>query len=336
MVKAEAEAEALRHNNEDLCKQVEGLQMSRLNEVEEVAYLRWINSCLRQELDNSDHQTKNIPEKISFREFQNLERTPKGEGNSILVQRSLPFGSTKSSSVQVNEAKKITVWPKIDEHCQVIDSEDENVLDRDWLEANEGRGGGCSPGLRRHSISGPKGCIQVFEVNKRRQSDGFIFPKELEIEKCGTIKSKLQLLAQKYDFDSIPSPRFFVNRTETNKLSSSDVQKRALRIPNPPPRPCKFSPIAKRNGSAAPLPPPPPPPPPPLPKLSSRNTNLMQKAPQVVELYHSLMKRDSKKESSNGGVSDATNVADVRSSMIGEIENRSSYLLAVSWLRSHF
>jgi hypothetical protein len=42
------------------------------------------------------------------------------------------------------------------------------------------------------------------------------------------------------------------------------------------------------------------------------------------------MKRDSRKESSNGGICEASDVANVRSNMIGEIENRSSHLLAVS------
>ncbi|PQQ00154.1 protein CHUP1 chloroplastic-like [Prunus yedoensis var. nudiflora] len=41
------------------------------------------------------------------------------------------------------------------------------------------------------------------------------------------------------------------------------------------------------------------------------------------------MKRDSRKDSSNGGVCDGPDVANVRSSMIGEIENRSSHLLAI-------
>lgn len=56
---------------------------------------------------------------------------------------------------------------------------------------------------------------------------------------------------------------------------------------------------------------------------------MVKRAPQVVELYHSLMKRDSRRDSSSGGLSDAPDVADVRSSMIGEIENRSSHLLAI-------
>jgi hypothetical protein len=46
---------ALRHVNEDLIKQVEGLQSSRFSEVEELVYLRWVNACLHHELHN--HQT---------------------------------------------------------------------------------------------------------------------------------------------------------------------------------------------------------------------------------------------------------------------------------------
>lgn len=49
------EVAELRHTNEDLQKQVEGLQMNRFNEVEELVYLRWLNACLRYELRN--HQT---------------------------------------------------------------------------------------------------------------------------------------------------------------------------------------------------------------------------------------------------------------------------------------
>jgi hypothetical protein len=68
---------------------------------------------------------------------------------------------------------------------------------------------------------------------------------------------------------------------------------------------------------------------------SKSNTAMVKRAPQVVELYHSLMKRDCRRDSSSGGLSDAPDVADVRSSMIGEIENRSSHLLAVSNFTPH-
>ncbi|KAJ0094300.1 hypothetical protein Patl1_16516 [Pistacia atlantica] len=46
------EVNNLKHANEDLLKQVEGLQMNRFSEVEELVYLRWVNACLRYELRN--------------------------------------------------------------------------------------------------------------------------------------------------------------------------------------------------------------------------------------------------------------------------------------------
>ncbi|OMP06838.1 protein CHUP1, chloroplastic-like protein [Corchorus olitorius] len=50
--RAREEVNNLRHANEDLLKQVEGLQMNRFSEVEELVYLRWVNACLRYELRN--------------------------------------------------------------------------------------------------------------------------------------------------------------------------------------------------------------------------------------------------------------------------------------------
>ncbi|KAJ0865994.1 putative protein CHUP1 [Helianthus annuus] len=46
------EVNKLKHTNEDLLKQVEGLQINRFSEVEELVYLRWVNACLRFELRN--------------------------------------------------------------------------------------------------------------------------------------------------------------------------------------------------------------------------------------------------------------------------------------------
>ncbi|KAG1330241.1 Protein CHUP1, chloroplastic [Cocos nucifera] len=53
----------------------------------------------------------------------------------------------------------------------------------------------------------------------------------------------------------------------------------------------------------------------------------VRRVPEVVEFYHSLMRRDSKRESGSG-VPDAPAAANARN-MIGEIENRSAYLLAI-------
>lgn len=58
----------------------------------------------------------------------------------------------------------------------------------------------------------------------------------------------------------------------------------------------------------------------------------MRRVPEVVEFYHSLMRRESKRdgsgtasEAANGGGGGAAATRD----MIGEIENRSAHLLAV-------
>ena len=60
----------------------------------------------------------------------------------------------------------------------------------------------------------------------------------------------------------------------------------------------------------------------------------VRRVPEVVEFYHSLMRRETKRESC-GGVQDGApaSAANPRD-MIGEIENRSAHLLAVSLLLS--
>ncbi|GLU17486.1 hypothetical protein SLE2022_338520 [Rubroshorea leprosula] len=309
IAKIKAEASMLRHTNEDLCKQVEGLQMSRLNEVEELAYLRWVNSCLRDELQNSC---------LSMNSDKASSPSPrKNKGESVgspncRSNRCLDYSSDKRLSL----IKKIKKWPIPIQEFSNTECTDDHVH-RNWVHLEEGR----SPG-RRHSISGSNCFAEELIPNKRRQSDGFIHAKEME-------KEAEPLGSQK--FDMVPRTLLFGNSLETNKPTSFlDVEKRALRVPNPPPRPsCSIS-SGPKEESSAPMPaPPPPPPPPPLPKLSAKNGAQVQRAPQVVEFYHSLMKRDSRKDSTSGGICDAPDVANVRSSMIGEIENRSSHLLAI-------
>jgi hypothetical protein len=55
----------------------------------------------------------------------------------------------------------------------------------------------------------------------------------------------------------------------------------------------------------------------------------VHRAPEIVEFYQSLMKREAKRETSLGSMS--SNVSDAMSNMIGEIENRSTFLLAVKY-----
>ncbi|KAK7319789.1 hypothetical protein RJT34_04514 [Clitoria ternatea] len=144
------------------------------------------------------------------------------------------------------------------------------------------------------------------------------------------------------------------------------VKSRAPRVPNPPPRPLSSSPSSPTGDSGlekisgeteqvqmqvqpppppppppiktAPPPPPPPPkkpaskaappPPPPPPKTGRAGPAKVRRVPEVVEFYHSLMRRDShsRRDSSSGAESPAP--ANARD-MIGEIENRSTHLLAI-------
>uniref|UniRef100_A0A0E0EHG0 Protein CHUP1, chloroplastic n=1 Tax=Oryza meridionalis TaxID=40149 RepID=A0A0E0EHG0_9ORYZ len=317
VAKVQAEASLLRHTNANLSKQVEGLQMSRLTEVEELAYLRWINSCLRHELSNSDQAARAMTDADYNDEM--ACHVDDCDGDARLDQNS-------SDHKKFSIAERIKQWSQNDKNCEA--SKKESLLDRAWIEAAE-----CRSPTRRHSLGGPKGCAQEFSTVKRRQSDTFICLPEatdeaISCNKDETIREKRELLVDKYDFGRSESSRFLLGKSEVCKSQSMDVEKRALRIPNPPPRPSVSVPHSgPSNGSAANPPKPPPPPPP--PKFSTRNAGVMKRAPQVAELYHSLMRRDSKKDTSGSGICETANSANVRSSMIGEIENRSSHLQAI-------
>lgn len=87
--------------------------------------------------------------------------------------------------------------------------------------------------------------------------------------------------------------------------------------PPPPPPPARCAPATG--------PPPPPPPPPPTPARA----NTMQRASAIVELYHSLTKRDGMKDNLGSG-NRASHVANnAHNSIVGELQNRSAHLLAI-------
>lgn len=261
--KIKAEVSLLRHKNESLCKQVEGLQMSRLNEVEELAYLRWENSCLRDELrgcpamnydkPSSPHGSDKSRESICLSSYQSDE------------------DSKCSNARRLSLIKKLKKWPLTDEDINQLECQYDVGVDR-WDNSQNY--------ARRHSISGSKCCGEDLGINMRRQSDGFICSKEVEKE---------------------TDPLAFQHKV----TASFEVERRALRVPNPPPRPPpRPSPAVcseQKKESSAKIPPPPPAPlpplPPPPPKIMVRSiTGIVQRAPQVVEFYHSFMKRDSRKD----------------------------------------
>lgn len=133
-------------------------------------------------------------------------------------------------------------------------------------------------------------------------------------------------------------------RPEVQKMKLLEIHKRALRVARPPPK-ASAGPMAgsmpnKTPGGGLPGPPPPPPPPnalggpppPPPPPGSMKKSqgpggDKVQRAPEVVEFYQSLMRREARKDTALGAADG--NVSDMRNNMIGEIENRSQFLLAV-------
>ncbi|CAH8345916.1 unnamed protein product [Eruca vesicaria subsp. sativa] len=153
------------------------------------------------------------------------------------------------------------------------------------------------------------------------------------------------------------------NSEELNESSSlSAVRSRVPRVPKPPPKRSFSSngsgdstenqPRQRTNPPPPPPPPPPPstlfqrppppsvskapppPPPPPPPKSLNIASAKVRRVPEVVEFYHSLMRRDStnsRRDSTGGGnaAAEAVLASSNARDMIGEIENRSVYLLAI-------
>ncbi|KAL7091078.1 hypothetical protein ACP275_12G082900 [Erythranthe tilingii] len=136
-----------------------------------------------------------------------------------------------------------------------------------------------------------------------------------------------------------------------SKMQLAQMEKRGPRVPRPPPKSSGDSPagananatIRAPGGPPPPppppgAPPPPPPPgggpprPPPPPGSGGRGGggDKVHRAPELVEFYQSLMKREAKKDTSMALVStSSSNTSDARSNMIGEIANKSSFMLAV-------
>ncbi|KAK8604442.1 hypothetical protein V6N13_099384 [Hibiscus sabdariffa] len=136
-----------------------------------------------------------------------------------------------------------------------------------------------------------------------------------------------------------------VDSQTISKMKLAHIEKRAPRVPRPPPKPSSGGsdgtsttttgqPPTPPPLPGAPPPPPPPggrPPPPPPPGSLPRGAgsgDKVHRAPELVEFYQTLMKREAKKDTSSL-ISTTSNTSDARSNMIGEIENRSSFLLAV-------
>ncbi|KAG5010692.1 hypothetical protein AAZX31_07G189100 [Glycine max] len=115
-----------------------------------------------------------------------------------------------------------------------------------------------------------------------------------------------------------PKPTSSSSPSSPSSVSSGETERRIPPPPPPPPR--------KPASNAAAAPPPPPPPPP--AKAVRVAPAKVRRVPEVVEFYHSLMRRDSHSRRDSGSGAEMPATANARD-MIGEIENRSTHLLAI-------
>lgn len=110
---------------------------------------------------------------------------------------------------------------------------------------------------------------------------------------------------------------------------STAIKERPTRVPIPPPRPpiltssVSLKDVREYKVSSAPAPPPPPP-----PSKSLVGSKAVRRVPELMELYRSLTRRDAHTEN-KANPAGLPAVALTRN-MIGEIENRSTYISAVS------
>ncbi|CAL5350068.1 unnamed protein product [Camellia sinensis] len=441
VAKAREEVNNLRHTNEDLLKQVEGLQVNRFSEVEELVYLRWVNACLRYELRN--YQTpagktsaRDLNKSLSPRsqekakqlmlEYAGSERGqggdtdlesnfshPSSPGSEDFDNASIDSSTSRYSSFSKKPGiiQKLKKWGKSKDDSSTVSSPSRSL-------------GGSSP---RNSVSHrPKGPLESLML--RNASDSVAIttfgeaPESPETSKVSSpggdslnkVASSFQLMSksvegvldEKYpaykdrhklalerekqikekagqaraarfsdnsklnsSFDSkaksISLPPKLAQVKEkvvvsgdsidqsndgktadpqmVSKIQFAHIEKRAPRVPRPPPKSSGGANTNPMSGVPAPPPgvPPPPPPPPPgggpprpppppgsLPR-GGGSGDKVHRAPELVEFYQSLMKREAKKDTSSLISPTSSTTADARSNMIGEIENRSSFLLAV-------
>jgi len=451
--KAKEEVSILRHVNEDLLKQVEGLQINRFSEVEELVYLRWVNACLRYELKN--YQAP--PGKLSSRDL-NTSLSPKslekakqlmleyagsehGQGDTDLDSyfshtsspgsedfenaSSIDSFMTKHSSVSKKTSliQKLKKWGKSKDDSSALSPPARylsggspsrmNVSNRprDSLESLMQRNAGDSvaittfrqndqelsnspetlalPNIRRvssfESLNSVASSFQLMSQTVVGHLDGkypaYKDRHKLALEREKQIKEKVEKArVQKFGENSIlsmskaerertislpskltqfkekayvsgssndhPDNAKNVNSQTINKMNLVHNEKRAPRVPQPPPKPSYCAPVCTNSNpsnaiSRPPSVPPPPPPPParpggPLPTpLGSLSRGALacdkvHRFPELVEFYQTLMKREEKNETSSL-FSSTTYASDARSNMIGEIENRSSFLLTVHY-----
>lgn len=444
VAQARQEINNLRHANEDLSKQVEGLQMNRFSEVEELVYLRWVNACLRYELRN--HQTpsgkvsaRDLNKSLSpksqekakrlLMEYAGSERgqgdtdmesvssMPSSPGSEDFDNASVDSFSSRLSSVSKKQGliQKLRRWGKSKDDASVSSSPTRSLGDRSPMRSSQRSRGPLETLMLRNAGDG----VAITTYGKKEQDpnefleeanlprirtqvssdeqlnnvaasfhlmsksvEGVAEEKypafkdrhKLAMEREKQIKEKAeQARAERFSHNSALNPctesrtkaalppklalikekvpaatepgeqpnGSKIDSSVVSKMQLAQIEKRAPRVPRPPPKPSSGGGAPSSTNSSSGVPPPPPlpprpggPPPPPRPPpppgglSKTPGGDKVHRAPELVEFYQSLMKREAKKEPSTVFAT-ASNVADARNNMLGEIANRSTFLLAV-------
>ncbi|KAJ3699533.1 hypothetical protein LUZ61_003238 [Rhynchospora tenuis] len=125
-----------------------------------------------------------------------------------------------------------------------------------------------------------------------------------------------QLLPDNYDFNS------------KQKVLRLEPKVKEPRVPKLPPSPKQLQTTQNVKKDSSQAPPPPPPPPPLSSKLQGGGPlKAVRRVPEVIELYRILTRKEGKVDGKAGSV--GIPVAVNPREMIGEIENRSAYVLAI-------
>ncbi|XP_076923994.1 protein CHUP1, chloroplastic-like [Bidens hawaiensis] len=432
------EVNKLKHTNEDLLKQVEGLQMNRFSEVEELVYLRWVNACLRFELRNYETpagktSARDLNKNLSPRSQEKAKQlmleyagSERGQGGDTdldsnfshpsspgsedfdtasidsstsrysslskkpsLIQKLKKWGKTKDdsqSSTLTSPARSITGSPRVQkprgplealmlrnagesvaittfgEGDQESPTSTDNVASSFQLMSRsvEGVLDEKYPAYKdRHKLALEREKKIKEKANQARairfgDSSGYKAPTNSKTTvslppKLAQVKERKSLTLTPDASANQSADGSAVGSQGVSKIQFADIEKRPPRTARPPPKRAGGGPPAATGGGlvvpgGGPPPPPPPPggpppppggpplPPPPPGSLGrgggGPGGDKVHRAPELVEFYQSLMKREAKKDTSVISTI-ASNTADARSNMIGEIENRSTFLLAV-------
>ena len=208
-------------------------------------------------------------------------------------------------------------------------------------------------------VSVKSNLIKNLKRNNSKCTDAVVFS-ALNNEKVESLEFKREELETERPRHSRCNSEELVESTLVN------IRSRVPRVPKPPPKPSSSSSSTTSSNSSSDstekqIPPPPPPPPPPVPVAAVKRVSppllspppvqktiappapppppkgmravaaKVRRIPEVVEFYHSLMRRDSKREAGGCSVPEALPATANARGMIGEIENRSAHLLAVSF-----